>query len=207
MSRADISDKLVHFTGPRDNWAEAYSRLKSILAERTIRGGKRMIRSGDHCVCFTEVPLESLPGGLVNPINFSRYAPFGLVFAKTWIFDRGGRPAIYEPESEFRELPDSHKWRHVRYEPTAAQPIDFTWEREWRIKADALQFQPNDVVILVPMQESWDVLRREHEDEQDWWAYMYSEVLDREILEQYREDFPWRVSVLGVRPEITDNTE
>src|SRR5437667_9434370 len=82
MSSADISDKLVHFTGPRDNWDEAYSRLQSILTERTIRGGNAMIRSGDHCVCFTEAPLESLPGGLVNPRNFSRYAPFGLVFEK-----------------------------------------------------------------------------------------------------------------------------
>ena len=199
MSRADISDKLVHFTGPRDNLDEAYSRLQSILAERTIRGGNAMIRSGDHSVCFTEAPLKSLPDGLVNPTNFSRYAPFGLVFEKKWIFERGGRPVIYQPESEFQELPDSHKWRHVRYEPNTTQPIDFTWEREWRIKGKVLQFQPTDVVILVPTQKWCDALRSKHENEQDLWVYMYSEVLDREILEQYRENFPWRVSVLGVK--------
>lgn len=198
MSRADISDKLVHFTGPREDWGEAFSRLQSIMGERIVRGGNDKIRSGDHCVCFTEAPLKSLPGGLVNPKNFSRYAPFGVLFTKKWIFEKGGRPVTYQPESEFRELPDSHKWRHVRYEPNAAQPIDFTWEREWRIKSQGLVFQPNDVVILVPRQEWLDALRKEHEGQQDDWAYMYSQVLDEETLAQYREDFPWRVSVLGV---------
>jgi hypothetical protein len=198
MNRADISDKLVHFTGPRDNWDEAFARLQLILGERTIRGGNDKIRSGDHCVCFTEAPLNSLPGGLVNPTNFSRYAPFGLLFTKKWIFENGGRPVIYQPESEFSELPESHKWRHMRYEPNAAQPIDFTWEREWRIKGQGLVFQPNDVVILVPRQEWLDALWKDHEDQQDHWAYMYSQVLDEEELAQYREGFPWRVSVLGV---------
>jgi hypothetical protein len=198
MSRADISDKLVHFTGPRDNWNEAFGRLQSILRERTIRGGNNKIRSGDHCVCFTEAPLKSLPGGLVNPRNFSRYAPFGVMFDKKWIFEKGGRPVIYQPASEFDELSDFHKWRHVRYEPNAAQPIDFTWEREWRIKGEALVFQPNEAMIVVPRQEWLDALRREHEAEQDHWAYMYSQVLDEEILQQYREGFPWREVVLGV---------
>jgi hypothetical protein len=198
MSRADISDKVVHFSSPRDNWDEAYLRLRSILRERSIRGGNDKIRSGDHCVCFTEAPLVSLGTGLVNPTNFSRYAPFGLVFTKKWIFEKGGRPVIYQSESEFRELSDFHKWRHMRYEPNAAQPIDFTWEREWRIKCRRLEFQPNDVLILVPRQEWLDALRSDHEGDEDYWAYMYSQVLDREIAEQYREDFPWRVSVLGV---------
>jgi hypothetical protein len=61
MSRADISDKLVHFTGPRDNWNEAFARLQSIMGERTMRGGNNKIRSGDHCVCFTEAPPRVAP--------------------------------------------------------------------------------------------------------------------------------------------------
>jgi hypothetical protein len=198
MSRADISDKLVHFTSPRDNLDEAYSRLQSILAERTIKGHNDKIRSGDHCVCFTEAPLVSLGTGLVNPTNFSRYAPFGVMFEKKWIFEKGGRPVIYQPESEFGELSDSHKWRHMRYEPNAAQPIDFTWEREWRIKCRALSFYPSDVAILVPTQDWAYSLIREHEDEQDYDVEMYSLVLGRTIAEQYREGFPWRIFVLGV---------
>jgi hypothetical protein len=120
------------------------------------------------------------------------------MFDKKWIFEKGGRPVIYEPESEFRELPDSHKWRHVRYEPNAARPIDFTWEREWRIKCQDLVFQPNDVGILVPRQEWLDALRKEHEDEQDYDVEIYGILLGRTIAQLYCEDFPWRVSVLGV---------
>jgi hypothetical protein len=120
------------------------------------------------------------------------------MFDKKWIFERGGRPVIYQPDLEFRDLSDSHKWRHVRYEPNNANPIDFTWEREWRVKCERLEFQPNHVVIVVPRQEWFDALRRDHEGEQNYWAYMYSQVLEREIAEQYREDFPWRVGVLGV---------
>jgi hypothetical protein len=198
MIRADISDKLVHFTGPRDNWDEAYSRLRSMMTERIIRGGNRMIRSGDHCVCFTEAPLTSLNTGLVNPTNFSRYAPFGVLFEKKWLFEKGGRPVIYQPESEFDKLSECHKWQHMRYEPNATQPIDFTWEREWRIKCQALPFQPSDVVVLVPRQEWFDNLRMEHEADQDYDVAMYGLILGQTIAQLYREHFPWRVSVLGV---------
>jgi hypothetical protein len=198
MSRSDISDKLVHFTSPRDNWDEAYSRLRSILAERTIRSGNDKIRSGDHCVCFTEAPLVSLGTGLVNPTNFSRYAPFGVMFEKKWIFEKGGRPVIYQPESEFLELSDSHKWRHMRYELNGATPIDFAWEREWRLKCERLAFQPSDVAILVPSREWAGELIREHENEQNYDVEMYSLVLDRSLAEQYREDFPWRIFIVGV---------
>jgi len=120
------------------------------------------------------------------------------MFEKKWIFEKGGRPVIYQPESEFRELSDCNKWRHMRYEPNAASPIDFTWEREWRIKCQALKFQPNDVMILVPSEEWFQALVIDHEWEQNDWVEMYSQVLDKEIVEQYREDFPWRVTGLDV---------
>src|SRR5205823_10746783 len=122
---------------------------------------------------------------LVNPTNFSRYAPFGLMFEKKWIFEKGGRPVIYQPESEFRELSDSHKWRHMRYEPNGAHPIDFTWEREWRIKCHALPFQPSDMAILVPTKDWAYELIREHEDEHDYDVAMYALVLGRTISELY----------------------
>jgi hypothetical protein len=198
MSRADISDKLVHFTSPRDNWNEAYARLRSIMSDRFIKGGKEKIRSGDSCVCFTEAPLLSLGNGLVNPSNFSRYSPFGLVFEKKWIFEKGGRPVIYQPESEFSELSEFHRWRHMRYEPVGERPVDFTWEREWRVKCDTLAFNPSDVALLVPSKEWADKMAEDHEREQDYQVQMYATALDELLAEQYREDFPWRVYVLGV---------
>ena len=113
-------------------------------------------------------------------------------------FGRLCRPVIYQPESEFQELSDFHKWRHMRYEPNRATPIDFTWEREWRLKCERLDFQPSDVAILIPTEEWAHNLISDHEGEQDYEVEMYSCVLGRTIAEQYREDFPWRVYVLGV---------
>jgi hypothetical protein len=95
-------------------------------------------------------------------------------------------------------LSDIHNWRHVRYEPNGANPIDFTWEREWRVKCERLEFHPSDVVTLLPREEWTDELMREHEAEQDYQVQMYSLILNRTIAQQYRERFPWRVSVLGV---------
>lgn len=191
--RTDITDKLVHFTSGKD-FEEASGRLRLIIDERRLSGGGEKIRGGYRCVCFTEAPLTSLPHGLVNPRAYSLYSPFGILFEKKWIFDKGGRPVIYQPDVEFDLLPESIRWRHVRYEPDT---IDFTWEREWRIKCDYLDFTPEVACIVVPSKEWADWLVAEHDAEQDFLVLQYSQVLDEQLAEQYREEFGWRISVLS----------
>lgn len=149
-------------------------------------------------VCFTEAPLLSLPGGgLVNPENYSRYAPFGVIFDKNWIFDKGGRPVIYQPDVDFNLLPEELRWRHVRYEPTSDKVIDWTWEREWRIPCEILPFNSNEAGLIVPNKAWADRLLKEHSDDQDYQVHMYSQIFDQVIAEMYREDFPWRIYVLN----------
>jgi hypothetical protein len=80
------------------------------------------------------------------------------MFDKSWIFDHGGRPVIYQPDSDFTILPEDLRWRHVRFEPTGEQAIDFTWEREWRIRCQELHFSPAEAVIIVPNDEWADAL-------------------------------------------------
>lgn len=115
---------------------------------------------------------------------------------KAWLFARGGRPVVYQRDGEYGALPDGSRWRHVRYEPDLTPPIDFSWEREWRIQGD-LAFGPNEVAIVVPTQEWADSLRDYHDWQQQMDFEMYSMVMDQEIAAQYREDFPWRVRILG----------
>lgn len=131
-ARPDLSNKLIHFTRG-ETYDGAFARLRAIMADCRLIGGIRMIRGGYTCVCFTEAPLPALARGFVNTTLFSRYSPFGIMFDKTWVYARGGRPVIYQPESDFNALPEDMRWRHVRYEPIADNPIDFSWEREWRI--------------------------------------------------------------------------
>jgi len=194
--RPDISDKLVHFTSPKEHWDEAYNRLKSILSDSSIKAGNEKIKGGHWCVCFTEAPLPYISGGLANKTGYSRYAPFGVMFDKKWVYRKGGRPVIYQADSEYDLLPAILRWRHVRYEPTSEPQIDFTWEREWRINCHELQFTPNDMVILLPNIEWRERLLLDHESDQDYLIRGYSLVLDEDIAEQYREDLPWRISCL-----------
>jgi hypothetical protein len=118
-----------------------------------------------------------------------------VVFDKKWVFDNGGRPVIYQPNSEFNDLPETHRWRHVRYEPTAEEPIDFSWEREWRIHTDELIFDPSVAALVVPDQDWANILIGEHEAEQDYKVMQYSLMMDECMAMQYRETFEWLIYI------------
>ena len=153
MSRLDLSPYLIHFTSD-ESTEKAFKRLQKIIFEKRIIGNNRLIRGGYKCVCFSEAPISSLSNGLINPRYYSRYSPFGVLFPKSWIFSKGGRPVIYQTEEEFNSLPVSHKWRHVLYRPDLDETIDFSWEREWRIKCDYLEFGP-DIAQIVVLDKFW----------------------------------------------------
>lgn len=192
MPRPDLSDKLIHFTSG-DSHEEAFGNLCSIIEGRSIRGSNSKIRGAFTCVCLTEAPLASLSHGLVNLQEYSRYRPFGIMYDKTLIHALGGRAVIYQPDSEYADLSDSSKWRHMRYEPNARPPFDFTWEREWRVQTNNLPVQSHQAVIVLPSREWEERLREAHAEQQDHHVYEYGQVMDRLLAEQYREEFPWRV--------------
>lgn len=190
--RFDISDKLIHFTGG-ECVDDAFTRLRAIIREGRLIGSSRMIRGGYRCVSFTEAPFPAFAPGFIREFPFTRYSQFGLMFEKNWIFERGGRPVIYQPDSDFGLLPEDLRWRHVRFEPTGDKVIDFTWEGEWRLCCDELVFTPADAVIVVPNKQRANDLRRIHDAHQDMIVELYAEAIDQEIAEVWREDFPWRV--------------
>jgi hypothetical protein len=148
MIRDDLSDKLIHLTrGP--TYDEAARLFSTILAEKRLLGGTGCIKGGFRCVCFNEAPVSKLGQILANPMAHGmRYKPFGVMVDKRWLFERGGRPVIYQPDCEFALLHDDQKFRHVRYEPT--NNVDFTWEREWRIRTDELSLDPDATTVVVP---------------------------------------------------------
>lgn len=54
---------------------------------------------------------------------------------------------IYSSNDEFRLMNEESKWRYVNYKPPK---IDFTWEREWRIKIEHFVIAPQKIVVIVP---------------------------------------------------------
>lgn len=125
--RDDISDYLVHWT-KGDSYEEAAKTLLQIIFDDEVKGGNGFIKGQYICVCFTEAPLS------VFHNKDGKYKPFGIEMAKRDIFSLGGRPVIYQTDSEFWCLPEQMRWRHVGYDPLKAGGYhDFTWEREWRV--------------------------------------------------------------------------
>ena len=164
MIRDDISTKLIHLTrdkveseieGPDRIVETAPDKFMNIVRTETLLGGTGTIKGGFRCVCFSEAPI----GKLAQLFSFYlgsgdfRYAPLGVMVDKTWLFDRGGLPVIYQPAEEYDCLPDSHKYRHVRYEPNNG--IDYTWEREWRICTSELKLEPDKTTLVVPTRQ-WE---------------------------------------------------
>lgn len=162
MIRDDLSDKLIHLTrGP--TYADAAKVFSAILEQKRLLGGTGCIKGDFRCVCFSEAPISQLSRILANPMAHGmRYMPFGIMVSKAWLFDLGGRPVIYQSDSEFELLHDDQKYRHVRYEP--ANDVDFTWEREWRILTDELPLDPDVATVVVPNRDWERRILKPHED-------------------------------------------
>ena len=153
MIRDDLSDKLIHLTRGESDQSAANNFL-SILQSKTLKGGTSCIKGKYQCVCFSEAPVGKLSYILANPsVHGMRYKPFGIMVSKEWLFLKGGRPVIYQPDEEYEFLHESQKFRHVRYEPN--NDVDFTWEREWRILTSNLEIDPNCTTVVVP-NRSWE---------------------------------------------------
>ena len=169
--RTDISMGLVHLT-KGDGELSPLAVLMKILEEKTIVGSTNKIVDGhprgficgnDPVVCFQDVPLYSLSENILweqqlhsqVPELPIRYAPFGLRFDKRYIFRKGGRPVIYEKTTAAKSfLPEDEYWRIVKLDlENDDNIIDWTHEREWRIKGD-FHFELSEVEILLSDQSS-----------------------------------------------------
>lgn len=169
--RSDISMGLVHLTKGNDK-LNSFQILMKILKEQkligstnqTINGVSRgFICGNDPVVCFQDVPLFSLSENILleqqmhsdTPTSPIRYTAFGLRFDKRYIFQNGGRPVIYEKTEVAKSfLPNNEYWRIVKLDlDNDDNVIDWTHEREWRIKGD-FSFNLNEVEILLSDQDS-----------------------------------------------------
>ena len=191
--KEDMSDFLIHFTKGSD-LEDAYQNLKGIIRDCVVHGSNIKIRDGSNCVCFSEAPLSSLQNGLLNPSFYSPYSPFGVISTKENIFSLHGRPVIYQPEDEFHLLSNDNRWRHMHFEPPR---VDFTWEREWRLKTDGYYFQPTNTQVIVPNNIFAQRLINEHDGDQKWQTLQYSQIMDELLAIQYEEPFLWTVVALN----------
>lgn len=190
MPRADLSKDLIHWIKCATN-EEAFDVLRRIVQEQRLLGGDGHIRGGYTCVCFSEAPETTF-----HDVT-GRYRPFGIRVSKRWAFSQGGRPVIYQTDDEYEQLPEGHRWRHVRYEPDSDPPTDFSWEREWRLQTDELILPPGEARIIVP-DESWaEGLEEEHAGDEEYRIQMEAMNYGEEYLMQTPAPFSYPFSVIG----------
>ena len=175
MIRGDLSDRLIHLTrgttvanNPvnkvlRDK--EAMRNFWSIVRRAKLVAGTGNIVGGHECVCFSEAPIAVLAQMLA--LERGKYAPLGVMVDKVWLYANGGRPVIYQHPSGYEQLPDSHKYRHVDYDPVnAGGDNDVSWEREWRVQRSFIELDPAQVTLVVPSRVLVDAYKEEHLQEQ-----------------------------------------
>jgi hypothetical protein len=188
MIRGDLSECLIHLTRGVTHDAAAEVFLQ-IIKSRQLLGSSRDIRGGYKCICFTEAPISILAQSLsLPPEEGMRYAPFGVMVKKQWLFAQGGRPVIYQPEEEFELLSEPQRFRHVRFDPNKGP--DYTWEREWRVRADFLPLNPAEVTFVVPTRDWEERFLREHARRESMKSWFDSDMA------MYIAPSPWHFIVL-----------
>lgn len=159
MIRDDLSDKLIHLT--KGGYDEASKVFLEILGSKKLLGSNFDVRGKSKVICLSEAPINKIGYILAQPNahNF-RYAPFGVMFEKAYLFKKGARPVIYQTEEEFKLLKEEQQYRHVKFD--LDKNFDLTWEREWRIEAKELELEENHVTMIVPNREWEDKFKDEH---------------------------------------------
>lgn len=160
-NRVDLSSRVTHLTkGDTDD--EAFKNLISILEERCIRAsktGSNFINGDIPAVCLQEAPLIAIAENLQYEETLReedekqriRYLGFGIRFQKDFIYQKNGRPVIYDDTNQAKEyLHKSDWWRIVRLDLSDENHmIDWTHEREWRVPGELL-FDYSQCEIIVP---------------------------------------------------------
>lgn len=169
--RSDISSQVIHLTRSTDNGGQKVGPvdvLFQILTQRQINGSttdKGFVCGGVSAACFQDVPLYSLAQNIHAEEQYRsavpgakiRYMGVGLMFPKPYVYNKGGRPVVYESTDRAKTfLPKSEWWRIVRFDlADESNIIDWTHEREWRAPGD-FKFDLEQVTVIVPNKFGYD---------------------------------------------------
>jgi len=181
-SRSDLSTQVTHLTKPGvidGREIDALDVLIKILRDRRIIGSNTasgFIVGTVPAVCFMEAPPYSLCENIDFEYELSKkhdrkpkYNGFGLMFLKTYVYRRGGRPVIYE-ETEIAKqfLPATQWWRIVRFDlSNPGNMVDWTHEREWRVPNN-FGFEIDQASVLVPSPAMFrEFVKRSKQGEED----------------------------------------
>ena len=169
--RSDLSSSLVHLTKGRvinGQKLSAVDVLIKILLDQKIIGSdpnEAFIHGDKRAVCFQDAPLYSIAQNIAfekqyrreNPDTRYRYSGCGLMFSKSHIYKKRGRPVIYDSPKEAKSYikDENERWRIVALDLSDDNKIiDWTHEREWRVPGD-LTFELRNVAVILDNKSSY----------------------------------------------------
>jgi hypothetical protein len=129
----------------------AIERLINILESNTIYASPMPFLPGNReAVCFTECIWDALID------HAERYSPYGVVFSKRLVFEKGGGPALYI-RGDIQKLTQQNIPKDIvpflaPFDPDGVMnpPIKLDWlhEREWRLPT-SLTFNFHDIECVI----------------------------------------------------------
>jgi len=169
-TRIDLTSRVTHLTkesiidGLQKSTAEIIFKM---LDEEIIVGsnpGSSFIVGSHSAVCFQDAPLYSLAQNILFERNYRkkygydniRYRASGLSFKKQLAFKQGARPVFYDKTEVAKMLlPEDDWWRIVRLDLDNTNDfVDWTHEREWRIKGN-FNFRRKDVLVILSTKKEY----------------------------------------------------
>lgn len=169
-SRSDLCAQVTHLSRAATIGGTKRSSIDviiKILRECTIKGSTTetgFIVGNRPAVCFQEAPPHSLAQNIVYEEKLhkkvkngrQRYSSTGLMFPKPYVFQKGGRPVIYDKtEDAKRYLNKNEWWRIVNFSlPESDAFIDWTHEREWRVPEN-FKFEIEEATVVVGSPKSF----------------------------------------------------
>ena len=167
--RTDITGSLVHLTKGvtiDDINYEPVEVLLRILSEQCLKGSTTatgFIIGNIPAVCFQDAPISSISQNChyehkLREQNNSkiRYEAYGIRFPKEYVYQRDGRPVIYDKKDEAKKyLNEDQWWRIVNfYLYNHNYIIDWTHEREWRVP-NYFIFETSYAQIILPNNQEY----------------------------------------------------
>lgn len=169
--REDLSKCLIHFTKAVNSeigYLDETYILNKILSDGVLNGSTTengFIHGDRPAVCLHDIPLQVISKSIykehfeLQNDRRNNFTGVGLCFSKKFIYEKGGRPVIYDKPYIAKQYLDKNEWwRIVNLDLSNDKNIiDWTHEREWRV-ANKLEFKLSDVMIIVPSYEAYEDL-------------------------------------------------
>ena len=149
QSEEDYLDSLL--LGLASSHRSPLSALSRIVQQRRLIASAVTNRAGARVVSFTEVPLAELPALRTFRPHRARwdFEPYGICIERQWLTRVGTKPVTYGENATWSRLTASERPFFQKSRSDAAQPVDWTIEKEWRHIGDVnLQSLPQSAGLL-----------------------------------------------------------